>query len=121
MIESNRLTFSFTSKHILSKDFILFFYNFNIFWSKRSFIFWLTNYRFHTKFSKSEICHMEYIISKVRISMSKCSTHIVIFTASCLNKFLELRNYNVIAASTLIIYSKSIIYFFSTIKRKNYV
>ena len=62
---------------------------------------------------------MENIVCKIEVISCECTTNVVIFIATILNEVLILRNNNIITAFAVRSYTESVIYFFSSVKRKN--
>ena len=64
---------------------------------------------------------MEYVVGKVGIEMRVCTAHIIALLSSGIRKFLEQRNYTVIASPSLIVDSEPVIYFFSSVEAQDHV
>ena len=59
---------------------------------------------------------MENVGREICVGVGKGAAHIVALVASALNKFLEFREYNIVAASALIVLAEAVVYFFSAVK-----
>ena len=119
MVESERLALAIALDHELGELFVLLHNDRQILVRQARRIILGADDRLHRKLAESEVEHDLDVLEKVRICMRKSAAHVVVFAASGLHEFLELRHDLLPAAVAREIDAETVVDFFSAVERKH--